>query len=146
MSLPVGSCQAIRDVLSIKLCVSLLTVRILIITYFISTIINLYFTNDTLCFYFSENNGRLIGLIDVIKKDILTWHGDNGQKVICTPIEENTKQWDALCKVREALIGDLADMDETIANIVLNSDDIHHIDYSILLSAIRRVCIAQVCQ
>jgi len=37
-------------------------------------------------------------------------------------------------------------MDETIANIVLNSDDINHIDYNILLSAIRRVCIAQVCQ
>jgi len=37
-------------------------------------------------------------------------------------------------------------MDETIANIVLNSDDINNIHNSILLAAIRRVCIAQVCQ
>ncbi|XP_060834486.1 ribosome-releasing factor 2, mitochondrial [Rhopalosiphum padi] len=90
-----------------------------------------------------ESNGRLIGLIDVLKKDILTWHGDNGQKVISSPIEDNTKQWEALCKVREVLIGDLADMDETVANIVLNSDNVNCIDYDILLSAIRRACISQ---
>lgn len=82
----------------------------------------------------------------MIKKDILTWHGDNGQKIVCTPIEKNTKQWEALCNVREALIGNLADMDETIANIVLNTDYISNIDNSVLLAAIRRVCIAQVCQ
>lgn len=105
----------------------------------------MYFNNDN-NFIFLESNGRLIGLIDVLKKDILTWHGDNGQKVICTPIEDNTKQWEALCKVREILIGDLADMDETIANIVLNSDNINCIDYDTLLSAIRRACISQVCQ
>ncbi|VVC44884.1 Hypothetical protein CINCED_3A021395 [Cinara cedri] len=90
-----------------------------------------------------ETNGRLIGLIDVVKKNISTWHGENGQKVICKPIENNTKQWEALCKVRESLIGDLADMDETIANIVLDSDGIDSIDSDSLLSAIRRVCISQ---
>lgn len=54
-------------------------------------------------------------------------------------------QWEALHKVRETLIGDLADMDESIANIVLNSDGIDNIEDNILLSAIRRVCISQVC-
>ncbi|XP_025415341.1 ribosome-releasing factor 2, mitochondrial isoform X2 [Sipha flava] len=88
-----------------------------------------------------ESSGRLIGLIDVIKKNILTWHGEYGQKVSYTPIEENTKQWESLCKVRESLIGDLADMDESIADIVLNSDGIDNFDSDILLSAIRRVCI-----
>lgn len=97
-------------------------------------------------FYFVclEKNGRLIGLIDVIQKNILTWHGENGQKIICTPIENNTLQWESMCKVRESLIGDLTDMDETIANIVLNSDHID-IDSDTLLSAIRRVCVSQVC-
>jgi len=92
-----------------------------------------------------ENNGRLIGLIDVIKRNLLTWHGENGQKVICSPIEENTVQWEAMCKVRESLVGDLADMDEEIANIVLNSDGIDSMDSNVLLSAIRRVCVSQVC-
>lgn len=92
-----------------------------------------------------EKNGRLIGLVDVVKKNISTWHGENGQKVICNPIENNTKQWEILCKVRESLVGDLADMDETIANIVLDSDGVDNIDGDILLSAIRRVCISQVC-
>jgi hypothetical protein len=96
-------------------------------------------------FFFLESSGRLIGLIDVIKKNILTWHGEYGQKVSYTPIEENTKQWESLCKVRESLIGDLADMDESIADIVLNSDGIDNFDSDILLSAIRRVCITQVC-
>jgi len=35
-------------------------------------------------------------------------------------------------------------MDESIANVVLNSDGIDNIDGNILLSAIRRVCISQV--
>lgn len=94
--------------------------------------------------FFSENSGRLLGLIDVIRKTLLTWHGENGQKVYSTPIEENTKQWETLCKVRESLVGDLTDMDESIANVVLNSDGIDNIDGNILLSAIRRVCISQV--
>lgn len=76
---------------------------------------------------------------------MLTWHGDNGQKVISTPIEENTKQWEALCKVRESLVGDLADNDESIADIVLNSESIDKIDSDTLLSAVRRVCVSQVC-
>lgn len=96
-------------------------------------------------YFFLEKNGRLIGLIDVIKKNILTWHGENGQKVYATPIEENTTQWEALCKVKESLVGDLADMDESIANIVLNSDGIDNIDGDTLLPAIRRACISQVC-
>lgn len=91
-----------------------------------------------------ENNGRLIGLIDVIKKNILTWHGENGQKIICTPVENNSKQWEALCKVRESLVGDLAEIDEAVANIVLSSDGIDSIDNDVLLSAIRRACISQV--
>lgn len=36
-------------------------------------------------------------------------------------------------------------MDESIANIVLNSDGIDNLDHDILLSAIRRVCMTQVC-
>lgn len=95
--------------------------------------------------FFLDNSGRLIGLIDVVRKNILTWHGDNGQKLISTPIEDNTKQWEALCKVRESLIGDLADLDESIANIILNSDSIDCIDSDMLLSAIRRACLLQVC-
>lgn len=87
----------------------------------------------------------MIGLIDVIKKNILTWHGDYGQKVSYTLIEENTKQWEALCKVRESLIGDLADMDESIAEIILNSDDVDNLDSDVLLSAVRCACITQVC-
>lgn len=95
--------------------------------------------------HFLENSGRLIGLIDVIKKNVLTWHGDCGQKVISTPIEENTKQWEALSKVRESLVGDLADLDESIAETVLNSENIDKIDSDTLLSAVRRVCVSQVC-
>lgn len=94
---------------------------------------------------FLENSGRLLGLIDVVRKNIMTWHGENGQKIVCTPIEKNTVQWKAMCKVRESLIGDLADLDESIANIVLNSDGVDNIDHDVLLPAIRRVCVSQVC-
>lgn len=94
----------------------------------------------------SENSGKLRGLIDVIQRSILTWHGENGQKVISTPLEENTRQWETVCKVRESLIGDLSDIDESIANVVLNSDGIDNIDSDQLLAAVRRVCISQVCQ
>jgi len=76
---------------------------------------------------------------------MLTWHGENGQTVISKPLDQNTKQWEAMCKVRESLIGDLADIDESISNAVLNSDSIDNIDCDILLSAIRNVCISQVC-
>lgn len=96
-------------------------------------------------FIYLENSGRLIGIIDVIKKNVITWHGDNGQKVISTPIEENTKQWEVLCKVRESLVGDLADIDESIADIVLNSESIDKVDSDALSSAVRRVCVSQVC-
>lgn len=65
--------------------------------------------------------------------------------MICSPIENNTAQWEAMCKIRESLVGDLADMDEEIANIVLNSDSIDSMDSDLLLSAIRRACVSQVC-
>lgn len=61
-----------------------------------------------------------------------------------SPIEENTKQWEAVSKARESLVGDLADNDETIANIVLNSDGIDDLDNDQLISAVRRVCLSQV--
>lgn len=49
-----------------------------------------------------------------------------------------------MCKIRESLVGDLSEMDESIANIVLNSDGIDSIDNDVLLSAVRRACISQV--
>ncbi|XP_050420605.1 ribosome-releasing factor 2, mitochondrial [Adelges cooleyi] len=89
-----------------------------------------------------ESSGRFIGLIDVITKTIQTWHGACGQKVLSTAVEENTKQWEIICKSRETLIGDLADMDDTIANLFLDNG-IDSIDSDQLLAAIRRVCLSQ---
>ncbi|XP_050543256.1 ribosome-releasing factor 2, mitochondrial [Daktulosphaira vitifoliae] len=91
-----------------------------------------------------DNSGRLLGLIDVITKTLLTWHGASGQKIVSSTIEENTKTWETMLRVREKLIGDIIDIDETIAHLFLNSNDgIDSIKTDELMASLRRISVTQ---
>ena len=87
------------------------------------------------------------GVLDIISMKRLTWNANrsDGSNFQSTPIDINDGSDDAerILTARTDLIGQLADLDEDIADLVLCDTDISEFSESTLISAVRTATIQQ---